>query len=1018
MKSPLLFPRLLAGALLTLCTTTGAWAQVTLGTSPYVQTFDGIGSGLPEGFTVRTGATATALGTTATLTTAATAWSNTTGSFKNFASADGLTAGATTAEQAASTDRALGVRQTGTVGDPGAAFVFQVANTVGKTDFDLSFKLQSLDVASARVTTWQVDYGTGTTPSVFTTVGSSTGTGNTTFANTPITVDFGTQLDGLTGPVWIRIVTLTATTGSGNRPTSAIDDFSLSWSTPSPTAPTLTVTPTTLAFGNQNINTNSAAQTYTLSGANLTGDATVTAPAPFTVSKDNGTFTSTLNYTAAELSSAKTVYVRFSPTAVSSATGSITNTSAGATTRTVEVTGNGVDPNLITASFDNCTSATAISDGWSQYSVSGAQIWACTTFGRNANDPTASAPNGVQINGYANSTNNTNEDWLISPAYDLTANYTYALFSFWSRVAFSGPALQLKVSTNYSGTGNPNATGVTWTELPVQFPTQDAWVQTANIDLSTYKGQRVYMAFVYTSSTEDGARWTLDDITLRNSTTPPPPVLATNSSSLDFGYVAANTTATRTLNVSFGNLTGPATITSSDPAFQVSKNGTAFASSVTYTVAEANGTTQPVTVRFAPTQVFRNYTGNLTLTSSDAPTITVRVAGNTYNTDNTLEVVNWNIEWFGSTANGPSNKDLQQANIQTILNSIKADVYAFTEVVDIARLNAVASQLPDGPYSVKVSEFGSYADNPADPDYPSAQKLAFVYKTNLLSNVVVSDLFRCTQAENCPGFTPWSSGRFPYVLDADVTLNGVTKHVKFILIHGKANTAPTLTSYNRRKAASDQLKAELDANEPNSNFILLGDFNDDLNKTITADAGTTLTSYSAFTAYADSVNYPALTLPLSRAGFRSTVGYSSVIDNVIVSNEMFPYNIAGTTAILSSVAGLVTNFGSTTTDHYPVLTRYSFDNVTSTKAAAFSNAKLDVYPNPVTNRITLSVPDAGKALQLQVSSIDGRQVVSTTGSLEQLNKQLNQQLSTFKAGMYLIKVTGEKESYVKRFIKQ
>src|SRR5262245_5176993 len=99
-----------------------ALAQVTLGTSPYVQDFNAIGSGYPAGITVRTGATASALGSVQAFTGAAVIWSNTTGAVKNFASANSLPSSATTAQQNASTDRSLGIRQTAGVGDPGAAF--------------------------------------------------------------------------------------------------------------------------------------------------------------------------------------------------------------------------------------------------------------------------------------------------------------------------------------------------------------------------------------------------------------------------------------------------------------------------------------------------------------------------------------------------------------------------------------------------------------------------------------------------------------------------------------------------------------------------------------------------------------------------------------------------------------------------------------------------------------------------------------------------------------------------------
>ncbi|MBO3270870.1 T9SS-dependent choice-of-anchor J family protein [Hymenobacter defluvii] len=1021
MKHSLLTIRSAVVAFTMLCGIQGASAQITLTGSSFTENFDQIGTGLPAGFSVRTGAKAGALGDAATLTTAATAWNNTSGAFKNFASATGLTSAADATAQNASTNRALGVRQTGSFADgstnAGPAFVFQVANTSARTGFKLNFLLQSLDATSTRTTTWRVDYATGATPTAFTPVGATFTTGNSTFSSTPVAVDFGNQLDNINDVVWIRIVAPDPTTGSNNRPTSAIDDFSLTWNTPAPDAPTLTVSPNSLSFGRVNLAATSATSSYTLTGANLMGATTVTAPSGFSVSKTaTGTFGSTLSYAAAELATAQTVYVRFAPTVAGPVSGTITNTSAGAADQTVAVTGTGIDPNNLVFNFDECTAALG---GWAQYSVTGAQTWACTPFGHDATDATgkASKPNGIQINGFASNTNVPNEDWFISPAFN-TSSFSYPLLSFWSRAAFNGPPLKLRVSTNYSGTGSPLATGVTWTDLDVSFPAigSDTWTQTAGVDLSEYKGQTTYVAFIYTSSDEESARWTLDDISLTNSATPPAPLLTTTTRSLDFGYVAANATATQTFTVTPRNLTAPFTVTATGAAFQVSKDGTTFGSSATYTVEEANNQTKTLTVRFRPTQNQQSYTGSLALASTNAPSVTVTLSGNTYNTANTLEVVNWNVEWFGSTQNGPSNKDQQQANVRTILNSLKADIYGLVEVVDTARLGTIVRQLPGGGYTYRVSDFGSYTDNAQDPDYASAQKLAFVYNTTLFKNVAISSLFRCTQAENCPEFNYWSSGRFPYLLDADVTLNGATQHFTFVLIHAKANTSPTSTSYERRKNAADGLKAALDANYKGKNVIILGDFNDDLDQTITTDAPTNATSYSAFTT--DVANYTALTLPLSLAGQRSTVGYNDVIDHVVITKATEPLVVPNSTEILTSVANLVTNYGNTTTDHYPVQTRYTFGVTTPTKQA-LANRQFEVYPNPVTNAIRLNLPEqTAKTLQLRVLAVDGRQVATGTGSLEQLNQQLNQGLGQLKAGMYVIQVNSGTQTYVKRFIKQ
>ena len=226
-------------------------AQIVLNGTFYNQNFDGIGTGLPNGWSIRTGVTASTLGTEVPLTVAATAWSNTGGSFKNFASADGLTMGATTSEQSASTDRALGLRQTGTFANTEAAFIMQIANTVDKNTFELTFKLQSLDTSSPRTTTWIVDYGIGSNPTVFTplmVVPTPLTSGNRTFSNTDVVVDMGNALDNINQPVWIRIATLVPTIGTGNRASTAIDDINLSWTNGAPTttaAPLFTPTPGT-----------------------------------------------------------------------------------------------------------------------------------------------------------------------------------------------------------------------------------------------------------------------------------------------------------------------------------------------------------------------------------------------------------------------------------------------------------------------------------------------------------------------------------------------------------------------------------------------------------------------------------------------------------------------------------------------------------------------------------------------------------------------------------------------------
>ena len=104
----------------------------------------------------------------------------------------------------------------------------------------------------------------------------------------------------------------------------------------------------------------------------------------------------------------------------------------------------------------------------------------------------------------------TNDAWLISPALNLNNIVNIPVLSFYSRGEFSGPKLQLFVSTTYSGSGTPNISD--WTEITTaNFPTPPGnatttWTLSDNIDLTAYKAAPVvYIAFRYTSSSVLGA---------------------------------------------------------------------------------------------------------------------------------------------------------------------------------------------------------------------------------------------------------------------------------------------------------------------------------------------------------------------------------------------------------------------------------------------------------------------------------------------------------------------------------
>ncbi|MCW5550487.1 MAG: PEP-CTERM sorting domain-containing protein, partial [Opitutaceae bacterium] len=203
-----------------------ATAQVVLTGTAYTQDFNAIGSGLPDGWDVRTGATSASLGTTASFTSSATSWGTSTGSFRNAASTSGLNSSSSATDQSNSGDRALAVRQTAAFGDPGAAFVFNF-NSTGFNLTSLSLDALMLSVQGYS-TTWTLDYGIGASPTAFTSL--TTYTDPSAWGATPLSIT-GSALASMSNQasVWIRVVALSSATGSSSRDTFGIDNFSLTY---------------------------------------------------------------------------------------------------------------------------------------------------------------------------------------------------------------------------------------------------------------------------------------------------------------------------------------------------------------------------------------------------------------------------------------------------------------------------------------------------------------------------------------------------------------------------------------------------------------------------------------------------------------------------------------------------------------------------------------------------------------------------------------------------------------------
>lgn len=106
--------------------------------------------------------------------------------------------------------------------------------------------------------------------------------------------------------------------------------------------PTIYITENVSDFGEVTINTNSASQSITITGANLTAPISITTSGAFEVSLNNTNFSSTTEITAANANSENTLYIRFSPTQIGAVTQTLTITSTDAASQNISLSGTGI----------------------------------------------------------------------------------------------------------------------------------------------------------------------------------------------------------------------------------------------------------------------------------------------------------------------------------------------------------------------------------------------------------------------------------------------------------------------------------------------------------------------------------------------------------------------------------------------------------------------------------------------------------------------------------------------------
>lgn len=347
-----------------------------------------------------------------------------------------------------------------------------------------------------------------------------------------------------------------------------------------------------------------ASDNFNINSTNLNETIAVSTSAPFEVSLDGTTYSTSVTVPAdTNFIATAPVYVRFAPTAAGTFTDEVVITTT-TTADTIAVTGTAISCEAITTfpfteTFDPASTTLAC---W--------QVVDANNDGNTIDFMAYDDANpGVAVYFYGE---NAAEDWLISPEITLPAGGAY--------LAYDYEIASATFPEKYSVWVIPqNATYATATNI---LPTQTITATGLNnnmLDLSSYANQTVRIAFKVESDADMYYIY-FDNVTVN---TVGEASITVNPTSMSFSGIANNPTTAQTASVVGMGLTNDITVTATAP-FEVSTDGNSFAA--TATINQASIINTNIFVRMNATTA-GSQTGTVTLTSGTT-TATIALTGN------------------------------------------------------------------------------------------------------------------------------------------------------------------------------------------------------------------------------------------------------------------------------------------------------------------------------------------------------------------------------------------------------
>ncbi|MFY1831900.1 lamin tail domain-containing protein [Myxococcus fulvus] len=281
-----------------------------------------------------------------------------------------------------------------------------------------------------------------------------------------------------------------------------------------------------------------------------------------------------------------------------------------------------------------------------------------------------------------------------------------------------------------------------------------------------------------------------------------------------------------------------------------------------------------------------------------------------------LKLGQYNLTYFGSDTQGPP--DAQQVEkARDVMLEVGANLWALVEMVDANDFQTLKNQLPG--FRGFLSNDPNFVTGSTSPYGATTQKLGILYDSSL--SFQSAELLRLGDLNDF-------ANRPPLRVNLRTEIQGTMTPLTVIVVHMRAESADPTGPRAARERASAALKTYLDQNLAGQHVFVVGDWNDDVDESITLDPATQQpmpTPYQNFVS--DPEHYTFITRELSLDGEATSIGFENVVDHTLASGPLAARHVPGSAEVIHADEW-VPDYLETLSDHRPVVSSYALSSVT------------------------------------------------------------------------------------------